>query len=286
MKFDLISDFHVEMNPMNVMSETEYDVLYPWGEESKSDVLVIAGDSANDPISTMTVLSEAAMHYQHVVFTDGNHEHYNGYRTGETVGMNMEKLRDFAMSDKDRITYLDGIRSARFGDVLFIGANGWYDFKANKMLSRDAQHSFWKSDSNDSKAIRYDPQGYPDKLALSQAKSLAFQVERAQDDDSIREIIVVTHTVPHEKGGVPDTHPWGYLNGAYHNTEMHRVVDADVNQKISTWVFGHTHFFYDFDDGHIRYVNNPRGYRGERRSPTYESLVQIDTTVRGSAFAE
>ena len=50
MKFDLISDFHVEMNVMNKDTRTwkeDDPIFYAWDQDKKSDVLVIAGDTSN-----------------------------------------------------------------------------------------------------------------------------------------------------------------------------------------------------------------------------------------------
>jgi len=287
MKFDLISDFHVEMNDPFSTQSTWRDgdpTFYNWPRQKKSDVLVIAGDSSNRPEFTIEVVKEARAYYESVLFVDGNHEHYVGYQNhSRTVGRNMNELRKFA-TETPGVTYLDGEITARFGSTLVIGANGWYDWKGNQILSREMQHMYWKSDSNDATCIRFDPDGYADKLARSHADQLVAHVTAAQSDEAVDKILVITHTIPNLKGIVPDSHRWGYLNGSYANTEMQRVVKADTAKKIKIWVYGHTHFLYDFVDQGVRYVTNPRGYRGEKRSPDFTGIKQIDLDDIGSAF--
>lgn len=289
MLFDLISDFHVEHNTYNKERPTwkpGQPDFYDWPALKQSPVLVLAGDTSNHFERTKLVVQEAQQYYDHVIFLDGNHDHYCGYGNHElTVGYNSNQLLQFAKANP-KLTYLNGETSVRFGDILVIGACGWYDWKANQHVSREMQHMYWKGESNDAKCIRFNPQGYPDKLARLHADLLAGHVKAAQDDDSVRKILVVTHTVPTPKALVPDNHKWGHLNGSYCNTEMQRVLDADTKKKIRTWVFGHTHYLYDFMEQGVRFVTNPRGYRGEKRDPAYLGPMQINLDAGGSAFGE
>jgi len=70
---------------------------------------------------------------------------------------------------------------------------------------------------------------------------------------------------------------------------MRNVWTAPGSEKIKAWVFGHTHWQYDFITQGIRFVTNPRGYRSERRKTGgVQGLKQIDTDELqiGSAFGE
>jgi len=278
MYIDIVSDLHIEMNRKWAFND-DYDKqseLYPWHWEKRSDILLVVGDCANHPDTTIEMITEARQFYDHVIFTDGNHEHYIGaYNKDLTVGYNSNELQMFA-NRIDGVEYLNGTGWFHDG-VLFIGANGWYDWTAHSWTSRNEQHAAWKRDSNDSRCIRFDPDGYPDKLAQQQADRLRQLVIDAQADDEIKQIVVITHTIPHRGGMVPDNHPWGYLNGSYFNSLMESVWMADVNEKIVMWGFGHTHYPYDFVDHGIRFINNARGYATEERpSGPYKGLMQID----------
>jgi hypothetical protein len=290
MKFDVVSDLHVTHNrPWE--DHPAYDgvsSIYPWHLEKKSDVLVIVGDCSNDAFTSLAVVDEATRFYDHVIFTDGNHEHYDGYRdSAVTVGHNTALFRDYA-AKTDGVTYLDGDTWVEIGNTMFIGANGWYDWTAHSWTSRDQQHQMWKNESNDSKCIRYDRGGYPDKLATKQAEQLRERVESAQSRSEIEHIVVATHTIPHRKGMVPDNHEWGHLNGSYFNAMMGQVWIADKSKKIKAWLFGHTHYNYDFDAEGVRFVNNSRGYYQPKLKPEFEGLKQIDLGVlpARSAFGD
>ena len=299
MKFDLISDFHVEMNIMNKDTRTWKDddpIFYAWDQDKKSDVLVVAGDISNSLEYTTFVLREALDHYPEVIFTDGNHEHYSNYmdKTGGTnVTSDMNYFRKLA-GDYPNLTYFDGDQTKQIGSTLFIGANGWYDFTMAVGMHTYEQRRAWKTGSNDPRCIRFGKKNKPDKLARRQADQLAQHVKDAQDNDEIEEIVVVTHTIPHLKAMISDiTHPWYQLNGAYGNGYMSRVWASDPNNKIKLWVFGHTHYLYDFVAEGFRFVSNPRGYRGEKQwsgggRAVFSGIKQLDTqeVLVKSAFGE
>ncbi len=301
MKFDLISDFHVEHNVLYKDARTwrEGDpVFYAWHKARKNPILVIAGDISNVHEVTMAVVDEAAAHYEQVIWCDGNHDHYAGYidHTKYSLMQNMERYRVHAKRDNDNVTYLDGEETFQIEGTLFIGANGWYDFRYAHGYHPKQQYREWQQHSNDPVCIRFGKKNKPDKMADRQARQLVKLVEDAQEDDTVKEIVVVTHTVPHGKGLIRDvSHEWYPLNGAYGNMHMIKVRQADKKGKIKTWVFGHTHYLYDYFDGGIHYVANPRGYRGEKRMAThtpsnmvFRGIKEVDTEEPEvkSAFGE
>jgi len=298
MKFDLISDFHVEMNTRydesRFWTEGEPE-LYAWNKDSKSDVLVIAGDSANHHEDALAVVFEAAKHYKHVVWTDGNHEHYSNYMNGWNVMHDMEYFNTMCNHRNkiaDNITYLNGEQTWQKDGTLFIGANGWYDFSFAYGIPQKQQMQNWRQRSNDSACIRFGKKNRPEKLAERQSRQLTELVQEAQDDDTVQEIVVVTHTLPigtaFGQFNNP-AHPFFPLNGAYGNAFMRYVWAADKKGKIKTWCFGHTHDRRDFFEEGIHFVCNPRGYRGENKmSGGFGGILQVDTeeVEIQSAFGE
>src|SRR5438309_10459367 len=104
MKLDVVSDLHVDIwfgttqlhNPDKRMWEGEQEksrflhVDWRYVQNEGSDVLVIAGDTANNVDTTFDVVGAAAADYSYVLVVDGNHEHYNG---DGTVDENMERFR-------------------------------------------------------------------------------------------------------------------------------------------------------------------------------------------------
>ena len=162
MLFDLISDFHVEMNVgWNTTSlYKKGDPLhFAWhrARNEGSDILVVAGDTANSHDFTRDVIAEAARYYEHVIFTDGNHDHYTNFRNKMTVMRDMEWFnQQFTHRNRvaENVTYLDRHNTYKVGRTLFIGANGWYNFLYSKGAVRQAQYRAWKHGSNDPVCIR------------------------------------------------------------------------------------------------------------------------------------
>ena len=142
-------------------------------------------------------------------------------------------------------------------------------------------------------ALRFGKKNKPHKLAERHMNLLKNHVIAAQDDDTIDEIVVITHTLPIESAfgqfGMP-SHPFYPLNGAYGNELMCGVWLADEAKKIKVWCFGHTHEQRDYFENDIHFMCNPRGYRAEKKwhGLGFEGIKEIDTTdihIR-SAFGE
>lgn len=305
MKFDYISDFHVEMNicaapsfgllwgvkpkvgewwqiaENSLLTQGIFPFFYDWEKHRQANVLVMAGDAANDPRLTVQILNEAARFYKRVLFVDGNHEHYISLRKAyqkrkQDVFVNMEYIRNNISSN---ITYLGTDSIYIQDDVMFIGANGWYDFKAGirygNTMTRDESFYAWKAGSNDSR-ILFPPDGMPDALAEQQVSGLVDIVNSVQDDPTINKIVVVTHTIPiKQMCDVSLPSSWLELNGSYVNTGMSRLLDADVNDKIKLWVYGHTHFHDDREYAGVRFVNHARGYQQEKTNWDGPLLLEV-----------
>lgn len=302
MKFDLISDFHVEFNVMyseTIVYKDGEPAFFAWHKARKNPILVIAGDISNMTEVSMDIIEEAADYYEQVIWTDGNHEHYSGYKNHSKYSLtqNMEKARVQATRDLENVTYLDGETYIIQDGTMFVGANGWYDFKMAAGYHTKEQYRQWQRHSNDPVCIRFGKKNRPEKMADRQSTQIAKMVKDAQDDERVKEIVVVTHTIPHRDGMIKNpAHEWYPLNGAYGSSLMHRVRTADLSQKkIRAWVFGHTHYVYDFFHEGIHYVCNPRGYRGEMRwdknTPSglvFSGIKEVDTEELciKSAFGE
>ncbi len=291
MRFDTFSDFHVEHHTpyKDNPGWSEGDpYLYPWDKEKQSDILILGGDCSNSVKNTETVVFEAAQYYDHVIFLDGNHEHWCGRtdRSKYNISNNMSAFRRFAKKH-DNITYMDSETNFVKDDVMFIGGCGWYDFKMIEGHTFHDQVAYWKKSYPDYAESAFGPNTMPWNLAYTQASNMARQVLQAQDNDDINEIVISTHMVPHERGLVDNTHPYYHMNGAFGNSLLKWVWEADFKHKIKVWTFGHTHFTHDFMVADLRFVCNPRGYGGEQWKNSQKHILQIDTgELSRSAFGD
>lgn len=242
---------------------------------------------SNNYVWSYNVVAEASQHYDHVLFVDGNHDHYNMPALEENYDIK-RGIKAYLTQGLPNVTFLYGFKGFKvFEKTAFFGHNGWYDFKVGFGSFKD-QFENWKEGMNDYKNITFKDGEWPHELAKSQANDLSKMVAEAQDDDSIEEIVIVTHTIP-TPSGLMDNRPynWMKIDGAFVNTMMNGVVVNDVKKKIKVWTFGHTHHQQDYVENGIRYVCNPRGYRGEGSYNHYRGIIQIDTSdTLGSAFGE
>ena len=252
--FDLVSDLHIE----------HYDNrMIEWNP--KSDILIVAGDISNDMKLSCQKLKEIDC-YETILFVDGNHEHYFGRDIDST------NYKFLMATFETNVMFLNGLNY--FFDMksktIFIGANGWYDFKSCEGIAQNKQKELWKKTINDARMIDFGDK-QPEERAVEQAELLCSYVKDAQENDDIENIVVITHTVPHTKGVVGPDHMYYNMNGGFHNTELHKVIDADTNKKIKHWVFGHTHFPKYFQYNDVWFWCNPRGYAHENQK-NYEAV--------------
>lgn len=274
MDFDLISDFHSDLNnllepatyfPDYQRLKTPY-VLYDWKRFQKSDTLVLAGDTANLVERAYYVYREAATVYDKVLFVHGNHECYlPKQRDVNTVVDLLDQC------ETDRIVHLRPNRSYLIGRTAFIGACGWYDFRASDLITRAQFHRTWRGPrfdpdqptlkklrSSDASEIRFNR--YPDKLARDHAEYVRDEIGKYDQDDSVDDIVVITHVPPRPE------FLWKYPtitleDGSYVSRIMGEIgLEKNTNGKVKVWCFGHTHKDHDRVLDGIRYVCNPRGY--------------------------
>jgi len=267
--FDICSDLHID----SFYDKKTGGILsanFPKLKNPGSEVLVIAGDSANHYKKTFELLKRAKDSYAHVVWCDGNHEHYSSKRP---VSLGMKHMREFSKRHEG-ITYLDGPGELRLGDTVFTGCNGWYDWEALcPDFTREQQVAQWAKDSND-KFINADiPIG---RMAAASARALQAKVRQLDGDGTVGHIVVVTHTAPLRK--LLDERPWDLdwqkLSGSYVNSRMADVLES--HSKIRVWVYGHTHGRKMTSRYGVTFVNNSRGYgyvQGEREW----FMVQMDS---------
>lgn len=264
MKYDLVSDLHVDSHPWYSSRKIGEDRFLPWSTYAdRGRVLVVGGDSSNQISITLDVISEASKHYERVVFVDGNHEHYTGSRTGKTVAVHMDEFRA-GQPDWTNVTYLDGENEFLLDGTLFIGANGWYDFRCSSPeFPTELQEKAWERHIADSRYVLFDKP--PRLYAKTHAEALQRKVEAAQFRSEVTEIVICTHSSPVREGVKknPTDYTWTLINGSFANTLMSKITKSDVKKKIKHWVFGHTHFRNDFKKGHVRFISAPRGYYRE-----------------------
>jgi len=251
--FDLVSDMHIDA--WGTRGALDWASLKTPGTR----ILVDGGDDADLPVHSEAFLLEARAHYDVVIAVDGNHHHYS---LGRTVGEGMQRFREFARAND--IVYLDGEAEYLKDGVLFIGANGWYDFCVGfPTFSSERSRAVWRGQM-DAARIKFDKG--PATYAWQQAALLYEKFLEAEQRQEVKTVVVVTHTVPIREGLVWNSDERLNLqNGSFANSRMQTLLSCTRSTKITTWCFGHSHRSADLTWNGIRFVNNARGYPDEKR---------------------
>jgi len=267
MKFDFCSDTHEDFYYGSLLWQ---DLKNP-----ESDTLILAGDVSNDIEKTAEILFEAKKHYNNVAFIDGNHDNYNigmMKQDYKSVSENMNYL--FTASIKDGWTYLP-FRDLKINDTVIIGVNGWYSFDSKSVrYTKEEQYNAWKTYMSDSRVIKFDKA--PDILAEEQANYLFDKVSQYNDDETIKNIVITTHTLPIEEALIIKTETshadiaWNQMSGSFVNTNMKKVWMNNSKEKIKIWTFGHTHYPKSIVKNNINFEANPRGYPTEQACIGYK----------------
>lgn len=269
-KIDFISDLHIEM------WDPQYNIKHPCGERSKhpldinifknsdSKILIVAGDIADSLELSIEKLGEIGKYYDKVLFVDGNHEHVDKIPTMYEE-YDIEKLtKNENKKENNKNSKLHFLSSSPYqiGDTVIIGKNSWWDYNNwdNETINKETKHYFkdWINISEeDSRKFCYN--------RMLQAKKdyndLKRWVKYYQADETIKNIIVVTHTVPLE------IFSKDFNMAVMGNKEMIKLLKH--TNKIRHWLFGHTHTEYDYTYNDIRFLTNPRGRPDDENRKKY-----------------
>lgn len=263
MQFDFISDLHLEQWQDNTRD---------WKGLGTSLTCVVAGDVSKDFRMTLSFLKHLSNCYQHVLFVDGNHEHYRNYNRITDTQDEIEH----ALKSLSNVTYLADSAFV-VNKTAFIGSNGWWSFdfpELNGLNGRlECMEMFCAKEDYDMRdAINIW------SMAQEQATFLSDVVASMQEEDQVQEIIIVTHTLPRADLIIPtfdDMVDWSKAG----NAAMKQVLEYDINGKISTWCFGHMHDQHvDTRKDGVRYISHPRGRPDDAVFPIYYPK-RIDTQL-------
>jgi hypothetical protein len=170
--------------------------------------------------------------------------------------------------------------SLRVGGTLFVGACAWWDFQfAAPECDPDACRERFKDVAlAEAWFVGNSEDGDFDQAVLKAAhrdySRLADAIIAAQSDDSVAQIVVATHTVPHRSLLQKGIYPKNVADAAYYGSSlMERIPALDSRRKIALWVFGHSHAGGNLRIGHILYRGHPRGRPDDYGRAIYSPVV-------------
>lgn len=241
MKVDLISDLHLEHWDLNFKCDYECGERkhLPFFENVKiktnSEVLIVAGDISDDITRSIEFLNQISKYYRKIFFIDGNHEHLVKYPKLYTTA-EIDKL--IIKNGNKKIVYL-GEHCVVWRDTLFIGSNGWWNYSTKReeiIVQDEEEKEFQKNVIN---------------RAQKDTIELCKRIDKYRENKKIKQIIVVTHTVPINI----------FLNKNLADVKYNSWFEIiKCESKINYWLFGHTHEkMIRQDNKNITYISNPRG---------------------------
>lgn len=243
LSFDLISDLHLDDQPIDFTGLPT------------SSICVVAGDVAEDQDAVVKFLTHLSRCYQQVLYIDGNSEHRYHLLNLE---LSQQTLKN-SINQLKRVQYLyDDV--VVINGVAFVGTNGWWAFDFDSQSDPNLVAQWYQLDTS----VPVDPEQIC-LQSINDAAYLAHTVEKLQTHPEVRQIVIISHTVPNPALITHDIN----LNGTYKfNTMGNRLLEAvqivDTESKISTWCFGHYHGAVDQYINGVRYVNNCRGRPGSQ----------------------
>jgi Icc-related predicted phosphoesterase len=259
MKFDLLSDIHLGINPSN------FEI------EPKSDILVMAGDvieakyflpSPTGYINASTkTLQKICSKYKQVLWVLGNHEHY-GSSINQTVNILRTALIGYRM---DNVSVLDN-ESTVIDGVTFFGATFWTDINRGNPIDMLAANN----GMNDYKMI-FKPFGdtytflTPEDTIAEHQKSVA--KFKAMTCDPYDPLVLIMHHAPHFKS-IPKKYQDHQLSHCYYSD----LSDLLLDHNVSVACHGHVHTPCQYMIGDTLVVANPRGYNGFEDVSNWEIL--------------
>lgn len=267
MKFDLISDIHLDAN-RNMLPVWE---LVP---NEGSDVLIICGDLAE--ISNIHLirdfLKEARLMYEKVIYLAGNHEYY-----GTSIQHGDEKLEDLCA--RCGVNFFQKT-SLIIDDYAFIGATLWTDMNKGdpatmhgiKQMIADFTYITYEDEINGPRHIF----SAEDCCKEFRHTMLYFENECERLDD--KKVILLTHHAMSSRSIASRYATAFVMNGAFYSD----AEDFFIRHKnVKVHCHGHMHlpFHYRIPESGVEVYCNPYGYqmvRGEMRANYQPVQVEVE----------
>lgn len=245
LSIDLISDLHIDQWSNDIKMKHPYgDIVHkPVELNNKSDILIIAGDISDDIDLSIEYIDNISKKYEKILFVDGNHEHVNRYPNLYNIKDIHDKIKSL---NNDKIVYLPD-NEYIINDKVFIGYCGWWDYNDKKDINSAKKYfNKWIPEFTEGDNIKFI------ESVLNRAEyeynKIKELIKKYDKDNSINKIILVTHSVGHRSFKVVDK-----------STDYNTMFKNIKSNKLSHWLFGHTHYdiYNKIDD--VEYICNPRG---------------------------
>lgn len=270
--FDICSDLHIDQwdpkipnkYPCGLIRDIPLNLI-----KSTTDVsnyLIVAGDVSDNIDITIEYLNELSNYYEKILFVDGNHESVHKYPVLHSTEYIYERIKQFK---NDKIVYLPK-NHFKINRYVFLGCCGWWDY-CNKNINKIEENLSYFDDWIPHFNRNNNKQFIDSVIEKSEEEfdELKRWINIYENDNTIDNIIIVTHTVPNIyfcKNTDSSTE---------HNTKFSEFFEKNKYRKISHWIFGHLHDQFENEIDGIKLVANPRG-----RPEDYDREVYNFKTIK------
>ncbi|MDX0070886.1 metallophosphoesterase [Sinorhizobium meliloti] len=251
-----------------IASDLHLEFGRPFNHPPPKDVgvMVCAGDVLTKGIGpSVEWLADHVARAIPVVFVGGNHEFY-----GASVLESIKEARAFTARHSN-IHFLEN-DVVNIGDVRFVGATLWTDFRLN---GGDPELAMAAAETgmNDYRKIKLSKLPYrkfkPIHAYRKHHESRAF-IKSALKECAARKTVVVTHHAPSGRS-IPPEFRGDPLSACYASD----LEDLIIEGRPALWVHGHVHQKVDYRIAESRVVANPRGYPGEGTAFDPQLVIEI-----------
>jgi Icc-related predicted phosphoesterase len=260
MKFQFASDIHLEILEIDKGFNPHDDESFRFIIEPEAPILILAGDITSPHAKcTIPFLQWCSRKFEHTFWVMGNHEYYS-----QIVMKKKDILEKYRELCPENVHILDN-QTYRLENVLFVGTTLWSNIPEEDEL--EIQHRI-----NDYRMI-YIADGRritPQETRAQYNQNLQF-LKDTIDDNKDKQIVIITHHAPLNRGTSFAEYEGEPTNGAY---ATH--IDLPNDSNVRFWIYGHTHHNAQIKKGNYTVLSNQLGYFGEHTGLTYEFSAVLE----------
>ena len=265
MKFQVVSDLHLEFDPTFRLTNTGSDLLVLSGDICVIDFFKRSPQSPYADLADQfrSFIKDCCEKWPYVLYIAGNHEFYYGcIDTSMQVLMKEFQIGNLWILDNQTIT---------IGDVAIIGSTLWASANKRDPITLHVLESMM----NDFRLIKNERLDYrrfsPHQMADLNSVAVDF-IEKELAWFSGKKVLICTHHSPSQLSIGEAYKDEFYMNGGYHNYLEDLIL---ANPNIAAWTHGHTHDSFDYNIGNTRVICNPKGYGDQNKSFNPGQIFEI-----------
>ena len=266
-KIDVCSDLHIDQ------WSNKYINKYPCGEikeypfefkKTDSRYLIVAGDICDTLNTSLEYLNKISNYYEKIFFVDGNHEHVDIYPKLYSI-----KYINNLIKFNSKLIYLSD-SSYIINKTAFIGCCGWWDYNNSDKTSIEKCNNYFEKRIPN--FTMNDNNNFVNNVinrSLEEFEYLNKNLKKFNNDPNIKNIVIITHTLPSIEFFDNDKNKIELATEC--NSKFENLLKYN---KISHWIFGHTHTEWHKKINNIEFICNPRGRPEDYNREKY-NLKQI-----------